>query len=72
VQNRQLHVLTLSLDNVVFDSAPAGITASAANVTIGPDPVSIATALAGAGATVTGAATGTTAPRDCSNAFVTF
>jgi polygalacturonase len=63
------NLLTLAMDNVVFDSAPT-VTASQAAITVGPDPVSIAPS--GAGVTVGGAVTGTAPPRDCSNVWVAF
>jgi polygalacturonase len=63
------NLLTLAMDNVVFDSAPT-VTASQASITLGPNPVSIAPT--GTGVTVTGAATGTAPPRDCSNAWFNF
>jgi Endopolygalacturonase len=63
------HLLSLTMDNVVFDSAPT-VTASQATITVGPNPVSIAPS--GTGVTVTGTTTGTAAPRECSNAWVTF
>jgi polygalacturonase len=63
------NLLTLSMDNVVFDSAPS-VTASEAAITLGPDPVSITPS--GTGVTVSGAVTGAAPPRDCSNAWVPF
>jgi polygalacturonase len=61
--------LTLTMDNVVFDTAPS-ITASQAAIALGPNPVNITPS--GTGVTVTNAVTGTAAPRDCTNAWVAF
>jgi hypothetical protein len=63
------NLLTLTMDNVVFDSIPT-VTASQAAITLGPNPVTIAPS--GTGVTVGGVVTGTAPPRDCSNAWVTF
>lgn len=75
----------ITLDNVVFDSMPgwgspaSGFPALASNagLTMGPGPVSFASLLQAAGGqngfTLTDARTGTTtAPYDCSTAFVNF
>jgi polygalacturonase len=61
--------LTLTMDNVVFDSTPT-VTASQATISLGPNPVSIAPS--GTGVTVTGNMTGTTPPRDCTDAWISF
>jgi polygalacturonase len=63
------NLLTLTMDNVFFDSIPT-VTASQAAITLGPNPVTIAPS--GTGVTVGGVVTGTAPPRDCSNAWVTF
>jgi polygalacturonase len=63
------NLLTLAMDNVVFDLAPT-VSASQAAVTLGPNPVSIVPV--GTGVTVSGATTGTAPPRDCGNAWVAF
>ena len=63
------NLLTLTMDNVIFDSAPT-ITASQATITLGPNPVSVTPS--GTGVTVSGTANGTAPPRDCSNSWVTF
>src|SRR5215471_8796626 len=62
--------LVLTLDNVVFDSAPT-TTAQDVQLTFGPDPVSISPPT-GTDVTLTNAVTGSAAPLDCSNAWVTF
>jgi polygalacturonase len=61
--------LTLTMDNVVFDTDPT-ITASQATIVVGPNPVNITPS--GVGVTVTGSATQAATPRDCSNAWVAF
>jgi hypothetical protein len=63
------HPLTMSMDNVIFDTLPA-ITATDAAITLGPNPVSILPT--GAGVTVASNVTAAAPPRDCSNAWVTF
>lgn len=63
------HLLTLTMDNVIFDTAPT-INASQATITLGPNPVNIAPT--GTGVTVTDNVTETAAPRDCSSAWITF
>ena len=64
------HPIGITLDNVVFDSRRRPSTRSYANVTFGPQAVNLQPA--GTGVTVTDQVTGTAAPRDCSNAWVTF
>jgi polygalacturonase len=61
--------LVLALDNVVFDSAPT-VTAQDAQLTFGPDPVGITAA--GTDVTVNDTVSGSAAPIDCTNAWVTF
>jgi len=63
------HPLTLTMDNVVFDSAPT-VNASQAIITLGPNPVNILPS--GAGVVVTDNISTTAAPRDCASAWVTF
>ncbi len=63
------HPLTVSMDNVVFDSAPT-ITASNAALSVGPNPVNIT--LSGTNVTVSGTVSGNAPPRDCSDAWVPF
>jgi len=63
------HPLTLTMDNVVFDSQPI-ITASDAVIGLGPNPVSISPT--GTGVTVNQNVTGASPPRDCSSAWVPF
>ena len=63
------HPLTLTMDNVVFDTSPT-ISASDAVITLGPGPVNILPS--GNGVTVTDNVTGAAVPRDCSNAWVPF
>jgi polygalacturonase len=65
------HIQTLTLDNVVFDAQPSGITASNTALTFGPGPVNIAPSGA-TNVTVNRQVTGTDAPRDCTNAWATF
>jgi hypothetical protein len=63
-----MHVLTLTLDNVVFDSAPS-FSSSFANLRYGPGPVSIP--VPDAGTAVTTQIDPVPAdPKDCTNAFV--
>jgi polygalacturonase len=62
-------LLTLSMDNVVFDGVPT-LKASQTTLTVGPNPVTLAPT--GTGVTVVGEVTGTALPRDCSSAWVTF
>jgi polygalacturonase len=61
--------LVLALDNVVFDMAPT-VTASNANLTFGPGPVSFAAT--GTGVNVTQLDTIAADPRACDDAWVTF
>ncbi|MEO6603683.1 MAG: glycosyl hydrolase family 28 protein [Polyangiaceae bacterium] len=63
------HVLTMTLDNVVMDSAGT-FDAQYATLTYGPGPVNFTPT--GSGVTVTKNVTGTATPRDCSAAWVTF
>jgi polygalacturonase len=64
------HPIGIALNNVVFDQAPTTITAQYADLTFGPEPVSLT--VAGTGVTVIDQVTGTAAPRDCTSAWVTF
>jgi hypothetical protein len=64
------HPVGITLNNVVFDNPPTTINAQYSNITFGPQAVGITPA--GTGVTVTDQVTGTAAPRDCSNAWVTF
>jgi polygalacturonase len=66
------HTQALTLDNVVFDSVPTGITASNTALSFGPGPVVNISPTGTTNVTVTRAVTGTDAPRDCTNAWVTF
>jgi polygalacturonase len=61
--------LTMTMDNVVFDGTPT-ITASQAAITLGPNPVNLTPS--GTAVTVTNNVTEAAAPRDCTNAWVTF
>jgi hypothetical protein len=63
------HPLTLTMDNVVFDTPPT-INASDATITLGPRPVSILPT--GNRVTVNDGVTAAAAPRDCSNVWVPF
>jgi hypothetical protein len=63
------HLLTLAMDNVVFDTPPT-INASEATITLGPNPVTILPS--GSGVTVIDNVTAAAAPRDCSGAWVPF
>jgi polygalacturonase len=64
------HPQSLSLDNVVFDSPPSGITASNTALVFGPGPVNVNPV--GTNVNVTRQGNTTDAPRDCTNAWVTF
>jgi polygalacturonase len=64
------HPIGIALNNVVFDNPPTSINAQYSNLTFGPQAVNISPA--GTGLTVTDQVTGAAAPRDCSNAWVTF
>jgi polygalacturonase len=64
------HALTLALDNVIFDDAGATFDAAHATITLGPGPVNFSPS--GTNVTVTDNVTGSDAPLDCSNAWVTF
>jgi polygalacturonase len=63
-------LLSLTLDNVVLDTAPSLIDASNANITLGPGPVSFMPS--GTGVNVTNMVSSTDAPRPCDDAWVTF
>jgi polygalacturonase len=65
------HTQALTLDNVIFDSAPTSINASNTALTFGPGPVNI-NPTGTTNVNVTNQVTGTDAPRDCTNAWVTF
>jgi polygalacturonase len=64
------HPLGITLSNVIFDLEPTTITSSYADVVFGPQPVTIKPM--GMGVNVTDQVTGSNAPRDCTNAWVTF
>jgi polygalacturonase len=65
------HPLGLTLDNVVVDDiTAANITASYANVALGPGNVNFTPS--GTGVTVSDRLSGTSAPNDCTNKWVTF
>jgi Glycosyl hydrolases family 28 len=65
------HRLTISLDNVVMDSAgSATFSSQYATLTFGPDPVNFTPT--GTSVTVAKNITGTAAPLDCSAAWITF
>jgi polygalacturonase len=65
------HMLGLTLDNVVVDDiAPANITASYADITLGPGAVNFTPS--GSNVTVTNSVSGTSTPNDCTNKWVTF
>ena len=64
------HPVGITLNNVFFDSAPTTITASNANIVLGPGGVNITPA--GTGVTVTDQVTGSATPRVCDDAWVTF
>jgi hypothetical protein len=65
------HKLSISFDNVIFDGvAAATFDAVDATITLGPGPVNFTPS--GTDVTVTKNVTGTDAPLDCSNAWVTF
>jgi polygalacturonase len=66
------HTQALTLDNVVFDNAPSGINASNTALTFGPGPVVNITPTGTTNVTVNSAITGSDAPRDCTDAWVTF
>ena len=66
------HTQALTLDNVVFDSPPTSINASNTALTFGPGPVVNIAPTGATNVTVNRAVTGTDAPRDCTNAWVTF
>ena len=67
------HTQALSLDNVVLDTAPTNVTASNVALTMGPNPVvNINVPAAGTNVTANRSITGSDAPRDCTNAWVTF
>jgi polygalacturonase len=65
------HLLGLTLDNVVVDDiAAANVTASYANIALGPGTVNFTPS--GAGVNVSGELSGTSTPNDCANKWVTF
>jgi polygalacturonase len=65
------HLLGLTLDNVVVDDiAAANITASYANITLGPGNVNFTPS--GTSVTVTNKTSGTSTPNDCTSRWVTF
>jgi hypothetical protein len=64
------HPIGITLNNVVFDNAPTSINAQYSNLTFGPQAVTISPA--GTGVTLIDQVTGAGAPRDCSDAWVTF
>jgi polygalacturonase len=64
------HPLGITLSNVVFDVEPTTITASYANISFGPDPVTIKPS--GTGVVISDQVTGSGPPRVCDNAWVTF
>ena len=64
------HPVGITLNNVLFDSAPTTINASNANIVLGPGAVNITPA--GTGVTVTDQVTAGATPRVCDDAWVTF
>jgi polygalacturonase len=65
------HLLGLTLDNVVVDDiTSSNITASYANVTLGPGSVNFTPS--GTNVTVTNKVSGSSTPNDCANKWVTF
>ena len=64
------HPLGITLNNVFFDSAPTTITASDANIVLGPGGMNVRPA--GTRVTVTDLVTGSATPRVCDDAWVTF
>jgi hypothetical protein len=64
------HPIGITLDNVVLDNQPTTITASNANIVLGPGPVNVTPT--GTGVTVTDQVTSTASPRNCDDAWVTF
>lgn len=65
------HKLSITFDNVIFDGVSAAtFDAVDATITLGPGPVNFKPS--GTDVTVTNQVTGTDAPLDCSNAWVTF
>jgi len=66
------HTEALTLDNVVLDTAPTMITASNVVLNFGPNPVTNIAPTGTTNVTVNKAITGSAAPRDCTNVWVTF
>ncbi len=66
------HTEALWLDNVVLDTAPTSINASNVALNFGPNPVTNIAPTGSTNVTVNNAINGTAAPRDCTNAWVTF
>jgi polygalacturonase len=64
------HPLGITLNNVFFDNPPTTITASNANLVFGPGGVNFLPM--GTGVTVTDQVAGTSTPRACDDAWVTF
>ena len=65
------HLLGLTLDNVVVDDiASANVTASYADITLGPGSVNFTPS--GTSVTVSNKVSGTSTPNDCTNKWVTF
>jgi polygalacturonase len=65
------HTQALALDNVVFDGVPSSINASNTTLSFGPGPVNISPTGTN-NVIVNSEITNTEAPRDCTNAWVTF
>jgi polygalacturonase len=66
------HTEALWLDNVVLDTAPSSINASNVLLNMGPNPVVNIMPTGTTNVTATSKVTGTDAPRDCTNVWVTF
>ena len=66
------HTEALTLDNVVLDTAPTSINASNVALTMGPNPVVNIAPTGTTNVTLTNGVTAAAAPRDCTNAWVTF
>ena len=66
------HTQALWLDNVVLDTAPTSINASNVALNLGPNPVTNIVPTGTTNVTVNKTISGTAAPRDCTNAWVTF
>jgi polygalacturonase len=63
------HPLTITLDNVVFDSPPT-VTGQDAHITLGPGPANVTAS--GTDVTTANQVTDTVSPRVCDDAWVTF